>query len=226
MAGKLLVSRNVNKAAEVNSALSPNVGSFGWTSYEAGHFNQLLEYVNFVKENAAILEGQIAYIDLRISDAEKALQNVYKALENTVLKYDDFVVRYEAMLIYLDQIRSMYDQIQTIVSAFKRAVQEDNYNGFFELQPNDAEYFHVTLNAASTTLNIASWGLVSGVNHFTLFVKQGTGDNEVTWDTSIKWPQGSEPTISTDIDHVDVFEFTTVDGGGTWYASVFGRDYS
>lgn len=226
MAGKLLVSRNVNQAAGVNPALSPNVGNFGWTSFEAGHFNQLLEYVNFVKENAAILESQIAYIDQRISDAERALQNVYKALENTVLKYDDFVVRYEAMLIYLDQIRSMHDQVQSIANAFKKGVEENNFNGFYEIQPNDADYFNITLNAATTTLNISSWGLISGVNHFTVLVKQGTGDNFVTWDTSIKWAQGSEPTLATDVGHVDIIEFITVDGGGNWFASVFGRDYS
>lgn len=227
MSGKLLVPRNENPAVGVDPTVSPNAGQYGWSSFESAHFNQLLEYVNFTKKTAESLNGKIDYIDLRISDAERALANVYKAVENTVLKYDDFLSRYEAVLIYFNQMGEWADSVGKIAKAFTTVVYEDVIGTDHTIVAGDSNYFSIKLDAPDATVNIisGSTSLVSQGFKLTLVVEQTTGNNNITWDANIKWPQGSPPTLSYNPGAIDVFEFVTVDGGNVWYGSVFGRDY-
>jgi len=48
---------------------------------------------------------------------------------------------------------------------------------------------------------------------FTL-VLTNAGSYNITWPTSVKWPGGNIPTLSTGI---DVLSFTTIDGGSSWF---------
>ena len=45
----------------------------------------------------------------------------------------------------------------------------------------------------------------------------------VTWPTSVDWPAATAPTLSADANAVDVFVFTTRDGGTTWYGFTAGQ---
>ena len=45
----------------------------------------------------------------------------------------------------------------------------------------------------------------------------------ITWPASVDWPAATAPTISTDSGAVDVFVFTTRDGGTTWYGFTAGQ---
>ena len=45
----------------------------------------------------------------------------------------------------------------------------------------------------------------------------------VTWPSSVDWPSGTAPTISATASAVDVFVFTTRDGGTTWYGFIAGQ---
>jgi hypothetical protein len=45
----------------------------------------------------------------------------------------------------------------------------------------------------------------------------------VTWPTSVDWPAATAPTITSTASAVDVFVFTTRDGGTTWYGFTAGQ---
>lgn len=45
----------------------------------------------------------------------------------------------------------------------------------------------------------------------------------VTWPTSVDWPSATAPTLTTTASAVDVFVFTTRDGGTTWYGFTAGQ---
>ena len=45
----------------------------------------------------------------------------------------------------------------------------------------------------------------------------------ITWPASVDWPAATAPTISADSGAVDVFVFTTRDGGTTWYGFTAGQ---
>jgi len=53
---------------------------------------------------------------------------------------------------------------------------------------------------------------------FRLYVEQdGSGTNVITWPGSVVWPDGVAPTLDTTGGSVEVLDFTTPDGGTTWY---------
>ena len=45
----------------------------------------------------------------------------------------------------------------------------------------------------------------------------------VTWPTSVDWPSATAPTLTATASAVDVFVFTTRDGGTTWYGFTAGQ---
>lgn len=45
----------------------------------------------------------------------------------------------------------------------------------------------------------------------------------VTWPASVDWPAATAPTLTADASAVDVFVFTTHDGGTTWYGFTAGQ---
>lgn len=82
MSGFLKRGKNtVNPAGGVNPASSPNVGQYGWTSYDANNVNQLIEYVNICKAYAEKAEGHADYIEgvyQSVSDVVDYVEDVLK----------------------------------------------------------------------------------------------------------------------------------------------------
>jgi len=91
------------------------------------------------------------------------------------------------------------------------------------LNLNAASVFDVSLNSNITTFsisNIQSSGLTS--SFVLIFTADGTL-RSVTWPASFKWPGGTAPTITSEIDKKDVYVFFTVDGGTSWQAFISGQ---
>ena len=82
---------------------------------------------------------------------------------------------------------------------------------------------NVTLTANAT---FTFTGATSGVAcSFSLFLRQdATGSRTVTWPSSVKWPGGVAPTLSTAANKVDLLVFTTLEGGTTWYGGLSALD--
>ncbi|MAE42733.1 hypothetical protein CMO93_03100 [Candidatus Woesearchaeota archaeon] len=58
---------------------------------------------------------------------------------------------------------------------------------------------------------------------FTLIlVQDSTGSRTATWPAAVDWEGGSQPTLSTAANAVDVFIFFTTDGGRRWYGFLAG----
>lgn len=85
--------------------------------------------------------------------------------------------------------------------------------------------FAVALNASITTLafsNVPATGTAYGC---TLeLIADGT-PRTITWGSSVKWPGGTEPTLTSTNGKVDRVVLTTHDGGTTWYATNAGQNY-
>lgn len=86
----------------------------------------------------------------------------------------------------------------------------------------DGDNFTHTLseNVTYTFSNPAANGKVSA---FTLKVTQDSTARTITWPTSVDWAAATAPTLSTDSGAIDVFVFTTYDGGTTYYGFTAGQ---
>ncbi|MDB5162667.1 MAG: hypothetical protein JWO54_287 [Candidatus Saccharibacteria bacterium] len=88
-----------------------------------------------------------------------------------------------------------------------------------------ANVFNVNLTAA-VTFSFA--GAVNGTSSsFGLHITQGSGGNySVSWPASVKWPDGTAPTLSTQAGSTDILVFESINGGTTWFGSFVGANYS
>lgn len=96
--------------------------------------------------------------------------------------------------------------------------------GVLTVNLNNGNVFDVVLNANITTLSITN-PPASGTSFS--FVLQLTADGtarSVTWGSSVKWPSGTAPTLTSTNGKVDTFIFITDDGGTNWYAFVAGQN--
>ena len=85
--------------------------------------------------------------------------------------------------------------------------------------------FHVSLNAAITSItfsNIPTTGTAYGLT--LAFTADGTA-RAVTWPAAVKWSGGTAPTLTSTNAKVDIFVLTTWDGGTTWYAMTGGQNF-
>jgi len=64
-------------------------------------------------------------------------------------------------------------------------------------------------------------GITSGAISFTLFLtNDGTPGRSITWPVSVKWPNNTVPSRTTDANRSDVWSFFTFNGGTTWYGNL------
>lgn len=79
----------------------------------------------------------------------------------------------------------------------------------------------------ATNTTLALTGATNGTAcSISLYVVQdGTGSRTITWPSSVKWPLGVVPTLSTGASKIDLIILETLDGGTTWYGSLAGADF-
>lgn len=100
-------------------------------------------------------------------------------------------------------------------------------SGTLTLDLANGNIFNVSLNANITTspyITISNVPSSSFVSNFTLIFTADGVPRTVTWPTSIKWPSGTAPTLTSTNGKVDVFGFVTKDGGTNWYGFVGGQN--
>lgn len=96
----------------------------------------------------------------------------------------------------------------------------------FDLETGNSFKVTLTENITGVTLsNPPASGSYGQIN--IVFVQDGTGSWTVGgWPSSVKWPSGTAPVITTTATTgTDIISLQTVDGGTTWYGN-FAQDYS
>lgn len=79
----------------------------------------------------------------------------------------------------------------------------------------------LTINAASTVITMPT--AVAGKS-FVIYLKQdATGGRVATW-TTVKWPNGTTPTLTATASRQDIFAFFS--DGTNWFGSVVGQNYT
>ena len=94
-----------NPAGGINPAKSPNVGQYGWTSFDAGNVNQIIEYVDLCKKYAESANQSAEYIEGKVVELEsfmRYIENIYEELkpiyESILPIYDDIIIRHEDII--------------------------------------------------------------------------------------------------------------------------------
>lgn len=95
-----------------------------------------------------------------------------------------------------------------------------NSTANYAIDYNNGPNFDITLTA-NCTFTITNPPANSGA--FNMRLKQdATGGRTRTWPASVKWPNGTVPTLVTTANSVSVLTFVTFDGGTTWDGFVAG----
>ena len=113
----------------------------------------------------------------------------------------------------------------TITSLVETKTAPTISSGTLTLDCSLGNVFHVSLDAAITTLTISNIPTTGNAFGITLaFTMDGTA-RAVTWGAAIKWGGGNAPTLTSTNAKVDIFVLTTWDGGTTWYAMTGGQNF-
>jgi hypothetical protein len=110
------------------------------------------------------------------------------------------------------------------LGAFVETTTTASVTGSYIIDLGSSTAFNLTLtgNTTFSFANVPSGGTVS----FTAVLKQdATGGRTVTWPGTVKWSSGAAPTMTSTATKTDIYSFTTVDGGSTWFGFASGQNF-
>jgi hypothetical protein len=92
------------------------------------------------------------------------------------------------------------------------------------LDLGQSSLFNILLNANILTITISNIPSSTHNISFTIiFTADGTA-RAVNWPNTVIWPSGNAPSITSTAGKIDVFSFTSNDGGSTWIGFVGGQN--
>ena len=97
--------------------------------------------------------------------------------------------------------------------------------GTLVLDMANGNYFDVTLTEDVATLTLSNPPASGRAGSIVLVARQdSTGTWDITWPANMLWEQGTglSPAQTTTPDAVDIYLFTTIDGGTTWLGTLLG----
>jgi hypothetical protein len=97
-------------------------------------------------------------------------------------------------------------------------------SGVLALNCASGNVFHVSLNAAITSLTFSNIPATGSAFGLTLILAMTGTAYTITWPASVKWPSGTAPTLTSTNLKSDIIILTTVDGGTVWFAMVGGQN--
>ena len=108
----------------------------------------------------------------------------------------------------------------TFTNGYTEEVNTANTSTAYTISLADGSFQVLTLTGNATiTMPTATAG-----KSFILLLKQdGTGSRTVTWST-VKWPAGAAPTITSTASKQDIFSFFA--DGTNWYGTTVGQNYT
>lgn len=111
-------------------------------------------------------------------------------------------------------------QAGTFTNGYTEEVNTANTSTAYTISLADGSFQILTLTGNATiTMPTATAG-----KSFILLLKQdGTGSRTITWST-VKWPAGTAPTITSTASKQDIFSFFA--DGTNWYGTTVGQNYT
>ena len=106
-----------------------------------------------------------------------------------------------------------YSETKTALSAAATVTIDLTNGNVFTITPDQATIFAFT-NPSDTGKSCA----------FTLIWTQDSSDRAITWPTSVDWPGGSVPDVTSGSGKIDIYTFFTLDAGTIWYGFQAGAD--
>jgi hypothetical protein len=92
------------------------------------------------------------------------------------------------------------------------------------LNLNSSSFFVTNLNSAITGMTFSNPPTQQRVYSFTLLLSANGFTYAVTWPTSVRWADGTAPTLTTTVNKVDTFTFFTYDGGINYFGFITGQN--
>jgi len=100
-------------------------------------------------------------------------------------------------------------------------------SGTLTLNLENGNVFEVTLTENVTTLTLSNPPASGKAGSLTLILKQdATGGRTFAWPAAVKSAGGTDPTISSAANAVDIYTLLTTDAGTTWYVFTGGKAFS
>jgi hypothetical protein len=121
-----------------------------------------------------------------------------------------------------DSERGRFESTGTFV--IKNDYQEQTYTAnsstaiTLNIVTNGTDQVITLTGTATITMPTATAG-----KSFLLKLKTGAGGYTVTW-TTVKWPSGTAPTLTSTASRMDIFSFFS--DGTNWYGTTVGQNYT
>lgn len=81
--------------------------------------------------------------------------------------------------------------------------------------------FTATLPTSGTVTFTFSTGVTTGAASFLLFLTNaGSGSATLSWPGTVKWTGGTVPDRTTTVSRTDIWSFSTLDNGTSWYGNI------
>lgn len=152
-----------------------------------------------------------------ISASTIGLGNVTNESKTTMFTSPTFTGTVTASSISSNSISS---RLQTTVCR----TGDTGISGTYTMDCSQFNGWAFTITGA-TTLSFTNVPATGNRLTVMLFITQGTGGSISAYPTGTVWPSSLAPTFTTTNGRTDVFSFTTVNGGTTWYATIIGQNY-
>lgn len=113
-----------------------------------------------------------------------------------------------------------------LLGPVRESVTTGTVSGTVSLDLSASTVFRHTLGG-DTTFQFTNPGTDPAGNSFTLVVEQdGTGGHAITWPSSVEWPAGAAPSLSTGAGDKHMLAFVSPDGGTTWLGVPSGEGFA
>ena len=102
-----------------------------------------------------------------------------------------------------------------------------NAGSTYTVDIENGNVINLILNSADCAFTFSNPTGSGAACSFTLILAQdATGSRTATWPTAVKWPGGTEPTLTTTASRTDILSFLTTDGGTTWFGFTSAQNYA
>ena len=113
-----------------------------------------------------------------------------------------------------------------VLEDYGETVVTANTGSSYTINLTSGNVFELTLTA-NCTFTFSNPPASGTIGSFTLIlIQDATGSRTVTWPAAVRWPGGTEPTLTTTASYTDILEFLTNDAGTTWFGFVAAQNYN